>query len=102
MVSIQVRLTTLQVAPRRLAVSVQTGFPKWKQGFHELCRYLWPRRVRSTVRRAKALFFSGSQSRPARVVPGGSSRSGGGGNERACVFDERITIGDLASGQAVT
>ena len=36
------------------------------------------------------------------VVPAGSNRSGGGSNEAAGVFGERITFGDLASRQAVT
>jgi hypothetical protein len=40
-----------------------------------------------TVRRAKACIFSGWESRPATVVPAGSSRSGDGGNEIVGAFD---------------
>jgi hypothetical protein len=42
---------------------------------------------KSNVRRAKACIFSGCESRPATVVPAGSSRSDDGGNEIVEAFD---------------
>jgi len=38
------------------------------------------------VRRDKAPFFSGCNSRPATFAPAGSNRSGAGGNESAAAF----------------
>ena len=55
------------------------------------------------MRRGKARIFSGCKSRPATlVVPAGSNRSGGGGNETAGAFDAKGRSGDSASRQAVT
>jgi len=54
------------------------------------------------VRREKVSFFSGCNSHPATVVPAGSNRSGGGGNETAEAFDAKDRMGGSASRQAVT
>lgn len=53
----------------------------WKRGESLSCRY----RATSLlyVRRAKALFFSGSESRPVTFVSTGSNWSSRGGNESA-------------------
>jgi len=57
---------------------------------------------RPLVRRGKAPIFSGCNSRPARVAPAGSNRSGSGGNETAEASDAKGRQGDSASRQAVT
>src|SRR5579863_4430259 len=54
------------------------------------------------VRRAKARFPSGWESRPATIAPAGSNRSSRGGNEAAEAFGEEGPERDLASVQAVT
>jgi hypothetical protein len=55
-----------------------------------------------SVRRAKALSFSGCESRPATVAPAGSNRSNGGGNEAVEAFGVEGPSRDLAIMQAVT
>jgi hypothetical protein len=51
----------------------------------------------------KAVFPSGCKSRPANsVVPAGSYRSGGGGNEAVGAFETSVPLGGAASRQAVT
>ena len=54
------------------------------------------------VCRAKVHGLSGCKSHPARVVPAGSSRNSGGGNEAAEAFDVKGSVRDSASAQAVT
>jgi len=49
------------------------------------------------VRRAKARFSSGCESRPATFVPAGSNRSSRGGNEAAEASGVEGRNGDLAS-----
>ena len=55
-----------------------------------------------SVRRAKVHGPSGCKSHPARVVPAGSNRNGGGGNEAAEASDGKGSVRDSASAQAVT
>ena len=57
---------------------------------------------RSSVRREKALSFSGCESHPATVAPAGSNRSNGGGNEIVEAFGVEGPSRDLAIMQAVT
>jgi len=52
------------------------------------------------VRRAKALSFSGCESRPVTFAPAGSNRSSRGGNEAAEASGEEGPLRDLASMQA--
>jgi Group II intron, maturase-specific domain len=61
-----------------------------------------PLSVLYCVRRAKARFSSGCESRPATFVPAGSNRSGRGGNEAAEASGVEGHVSDLASTQAVT
>jgi len=53
------------------------------------------------VRRAKALFFSGCESRPVTFVPTGSNWSSRGGNESAEASGVEGPYRDLANVQAV-
>jgi hypothetical protein len=53
------------------------------------------------VRRDKALFFSGCESRPVTFVPTGSNWSSRGGNESAEAFGVEGPLRDLANMQAV-
>jgi hypothetical protein len=68
---------------RRWPFAVETTFADDK----ERPVPLQPAYGQITVRRAKACIFSGCESRPATVVPAGSSRSGDGGNEIVEAFD---------------
>jgi len=54
------------------------------------------------VRRAKALFSSGCESRPATFAPAGSNWSSRGGNEAAGASGVEGSVRDSASMQAVT
>jgi len=53
------------------------------------------------VRRAKALSFSGCESRPATFAPAGSNWSSRGGNEAAEASGVEGLVRDLATMQAV-
>ena len=53
------------------------------------------------VRREKALFSSGCESRPATFAPAGSNRSSRGGNEATGAFGVEGPLRDLAIVQAV-
>jgi hypothetical protein len=55
----------------------------------------------SDVRRAKALFFSGCESRPATFVPAGSNWSRRGGNEASEASGVEGSLRDFANMQAV-